>query len=490
VICNYHHLLDPGIREHFFRWLDREPDEVVAILDEAHNVESAAREHATRQLTERTLDGALEELEDTDDPRADGAANVVEAFRDALVSVYDDALSHADRRSVDDDWTDVPVANADRRDDLVLAFLDAYTGPGYDRDLERTRRLGAALEEEYERAYREGETDTRRECPTLAVASFVETYVTDTGEAFYPLVSVRREESTGDVYGRAERYACIPREITQPLFESLAGTVLMSATLRPFDVLGDALGLEDPVELAYGMTYPPENRRTYAVDTPPLFSSEREDPATQAAVEGALRHAIEYTPGNVLCFFPSYAEAERYHDRLGDADGERLLDEPGVAVQELKERFTASEDATLFTSTWGTLAEGVSFDGDEARAVVVVGVPYPYLDDRLQAVEDAYDAIHGEGTGWRYAVEIPTVRKTRQAIGRVVRSPADVGARILIDRRYTTADMGEYGVRETFPPEEREELVDVDPEKLPFALRNFFDDHAMYDGDPPAPPRR
>nr|WP_275542348.1 helicase C-terminal domain-containing protein [Halorubrum halodurans] len=28
---------------------------------------------------------------------------------------------------------------------------------------------------------------------------------------------------------------------------------------------------------------------------------------------------------------------------------------------------------------WGTLAEGVSFDGDDARTVVVVGVPYPHL---------------------------------------------------------------------------------------------------------------
>jgi DNA excision repair protein ERCC-2 len=192
----------------------------------------------------------------------------------------------------------------------------------------------------------------------------------------------------------------------------------------------------------------------------------------------------------VLCFFPSYAEAERYYHRLGDAGGSQFLDEPGVAVQDLKEEFTASEDASLFTSMWGTLAEGVSFDGDDARTVVVVGVPYPYLDERLRAVEDAYDAIHGEGTGWRYAVEIPTVRKTRQAIGRVVRSPGDVGARILLDRRYTKRDMGEYGVRETFPPEEREELVDVDPQKLPFALRNFFEEHAMYDGDPPAPPQQ
>jgi DNA excision repair protein ERCC-2 len=486
VICNYHHLLDPMIREQFFRWLDCDPDDVIAVFDEAHNVEAAARDHATRQLTEPTLDAALRELDETDDPRVEGARNVIGAFRDALVRVYDDALDAGERRGVDENWTDVAVANPDGRDDLFVTFLDRYTGPGYERDLERARLLGQAVDEEYEEAYRTGETNTRRECQTLIAATFIAEYVTASDESYFPVVSVRRDD-TGDIYGRAERYACIPRTVTRGLFESVAATVLMSATLRPFDVLENVLGLEDPVELAYGMTYPEEHRRTFAVDTPPLFSSERENPATQATIESALRATVEFTPGNTLLFFPSYAEAERYHDRLSGLDATRYRDEPGESVQTLKERFTDDENGALFTSMWGTLAEGVSFDGDDARSVAVVGVPYPYLDDRLRAVEDAYDAAYEEGDGWRYAVEIPTVRKTRQAMGRIIRSPSDVGARVLLDRRYTTADMGEYGVRDTFPDSERGELVDVDPEKLQFALLNFFTDHDAYDGAPPSP---
>ncbi|MBO4249598.1 ATP-dependent DNA helicase, partial [Halomicrobium sp. IBSBa] len=130
------------------------------------------------------------------------------------------------------------------------------------------------------------------------------------------------------------------------------------------------------------------------------------------------------------------------------------------------------------TSLWGTLGEGVSYDGDDARTVVVVGVPYPHLDDRMDAVQDAYDTTFGDGeddAGWRYAVEIPTVRKTRQALGRVVRSPDDFGARILLDKRYTEAaemEMHDYAVRGTFPPEERREMVDIGPEKLKFAMLN------------------
>ena len=126
--------------------------------------------------------------------------------------------------------------------------------------------------------------------------------------------------------------------------------------------------------------------------------------------------------------------------------------------------------------------------------MVVIGVPYPHLDDCMEAVQRAYEATFGDGTdgdaGWRYAVEIPTVRKTRQALGRVVRSPDDFGARILLDARYTERaeiEMSEYAVRGAFPPEERAEMIDVDPEKLQFGLLNFYGDLDAYDGTPPTP---
>jgi DNA excision repair protein ERCC-2 len=47
--------------------------------------------------------------------------------------------------------------------------------------------------------------------------------------------------------------------------------------------------------------------------------------------------------------------------------------------------------------------------------------------------------------------------------------------------------MGRYGVRGSFPTEERTEFVDVAPEKAKFAMLNFFTDHDAYDGDPPRP---
>ena len=493
VVCNYHHLLDPNIREQFFRWLGRDPTDVITVFDEAHNVEDAARRHATRTLAEPTLDSALDELEADDDPRSEGAFNVLAAFRRALAGTYEDALGGGEMERVGEHWQDVPVANETGRDDLTLSFLETYTGRGIDRDLRDARELGVELDEAYEEAYRNGETSTRTECQTLQAATFLETWMDEGADlGRYPVVSIRRDQGTDRVYGRAELYACMPREVAGALFDEVYASVLMSATLRPFDVVTDVLGLDDPVTLSYGIEFPASNRRTYAVDTPALFASERDDPETQAVIEDVIRNAIRVTPGNTLVFFPSYFEAERYYDRVTDLDATLFLDEPATSAEEIRSRFVEHDHAALFTSMWGTLAEGVSFDGDAARTVLVVGVPYPHLDDRMAAVQEAYDAVYGSrghDAGWEYAVEIPTIRKTRQAIGRVIRSPSEFGVRALIDTRYTAAsvaEMGKYSVRATFPPEERDELIDVEPTKLPFGMLNFYADHDAYDGEPPS----
>jgi DNA excision repair protein ERCC-2 len=493
VVCNYHHLLDPLIREQFFRWLGREPSEVITVFDEAHNVESAARDHATRTLTENTLSAALSELEDVDDSRAVSAENVLRAFSDALCETYEEALAFGEREQVGENWYDLSIANDDRRDDLTMRFLDAYEGRGISTEVELALQLGKRLDEEYEEAYKQGETTSRKECQTLQAAAFVSAWMDEGGDlGQHPMCSVRRDGGSDEIYGRAELYTCIPREVTQELFDQVSATVLMSATLRPFDVTQDVLGLEDPVTMAYGLAYPEENRRTLTVDVPPLFSSERSNPETQELVAETLADVLRFTPGNTLVFFPSYAEAERYYERLRGRAGETSLwlDGSDVDTEQARQRFVASDDGALFTSLWGTLSEGVSFDGDDARTVAVVGVPYPHLSERMEAVQAAYDrAYPGNEAGWRYGVEIPTIRKTRQALGRVIRSPDDFGVRLLLDRRYTreSRDMGRYGVRGSFPTEERTEFVDVGPSKAKFAILNFFTDHDAYTGDPPRP---
>jgi DNA excision repair protein ERCC-2 len=47
--------------------------------------------------------------------------------------------------------------------------------------------------------------------------------------------------------------------------------------------------------------------------------------------------------------------------------------------------------------------------------------------------------------------------------------------------------MGKYSVRDTFPAEERTEMLDVAAEKLKFAMLNFYTDNDAWTDEPPTP---
>jgi DNA excision repair protein ERCC-2 len=248
-------------------------------------------------------------------------------------------------------------------------------------------------------------------------------------------------------------------------------------------MIRQTLGIErETCELSYGLTFPAERRLTIAGAILPQFARNRDEPGNAESIRNVLRDAIESSPGNVVIFFQSSAEARRYY-RMFEKEASCFLDEAGVSSQEVRQAFFRVGEnggkGVLFTYLWGTLSEGVDFRDDRSRVAIVVGVGYPALNDRLHAVESAYDHEFGFGTGWEYAVQVPTIRKIRQAMGRVVRSPSDYGVRILLDGRYLTDSVRrwpKYSVYRYFPEEERTEIVDVEPEKVKYSLLNFFQD--------------
>jgi DNA excision repair protein ERCC-2 len=70
---------------------------------------------------------------------------------------------------------------------------------------------------------------------------------------------------------------------------------------------------------------------------------------------------------------------------------------------------------------------------------------------------------------------VPAVRKSRQALGRVIRGPEEVGVRLLFDERYLpTAPRSVNGL---LGEAEREEFSAVSPDMLDLALGRFWGEH-------------
>ncbi len=484
LICNYHHFLDENIRANLLSWLDKGLNDIIAIFDEAHNIESAARAHSSLTLTELTINRALDEVEANKDAPSKDIEKFLSVLLETLKTTYNARFKFGERERVGKDWYDLRIADPEERRDMFRSkLLKALAEAGIkkpDETIESLRSFGLTIDAFYEKQFNEGKSPVKKLSSALIASVFLSNYFKlSNDKGYYPILGVRRLNS--EIYGRVELFSCIPKNVTAPLFNSLYSAILMSATLKPFETIKTTLGIaRETSELSFGLSFPREKRLTIAVNVPPLFAKDRDNSETKEAVTKVLNDIIEQSGGNVLVFFPSYHEAVQYKNRL-KCNVPVFLDEAGVSAHSIREEFFRigenGRKAVLVSYMWGTLTEGVDYKNGRGRTVVIVGVGYPALSDRTRAVEYAYEAEFGHG--WDYAIEIPTIRKVRQALGRVVRSPEDYGARVLLDARYSSTSekrLGKYSVYNIFPENERAEIVDVAPERVKYSLMNFFND--------------
>lgn len=494
IICNFNHVLNNDIFNLLLGWLEKEPNEVIVILDEAHNIEASARSHSSDSITEHTLEKAMKELEFefTD------AYLLFRVFFNVLKEFYASTLKFGDRERIGNHWIDIRISDPKKRDDKLLAkFLNQAKKEGFGEKnkillfLTDISKFGESIENKNHDDYKKGVSGILKRSSVRLVADFLSKYIILSNNLeYYPILNIKRDMVKNEVYGRIELSTCIPKNITEQLFNSVYSAILMSATLRPFDMMKSVLGINRPtIELAYKTTFSIENRLTATIQIPPLIANNRSDPAIMATIESVLLDIIEYSIGNVIIFFQSSAESKRYFNKLKlkisklEESIPLFLDETGVSSQQIREDFFKigenSKKAVLLSYLWGTLSEGVDYRDGRGRTVVIVGIGYPALNDRMKAIEFAYNHTFGAGTGWEYAVLIPTIRKIRQAMGRVVRSPHDYGARILMDSRFSeerAPKLKKHSVYNIFPDDEKEEFIDVENNKLKYALSNFYNE--------------
>lgn len=494
IICNYHHLLDADIQARLLAWMGCTLSDVILIFDEAHNLEAQARSHSSRTLSERTVERSIMEAATIKSDLKDDIEYFLMLLHRTIEVAYQSKFGFGDAGRLTHMWTDITIRDPYGKDDLLSQkLLSELKKKGIDifDVLGESIDIGLDIDEAYRKEYKDGKSETRRSSSLLDVGMFMLFYIKNSSDVnYYPVLNVRRSRD-GEVFGRIELFNCIPTDVTKPIMDGAYSVVLMSATLKPFDMVRSTLGIvRDTVEISFGTTFPPERRRTLAVDVPPQFAKKRHLPDMVKALTQLLEDVVNGSDGNVLIFFPSAAEAERYN-KLIKVDVPVFLDEAGVPSQNTKSEFFRHGDeggkAVLISYLWGTLTEGVDYKFDRCRTVAIVGIGFPSLNDRMEAIQNAYDTMFGPGKGWDYSVLYPTIRRIRQANGRVVRSPEDYGIRILIDRRYTqdsAKDMKRYSIYMQFPEDERREFHDIKPDKVKYSMMNFFTDIKRIDGMP------
>jgi len=522
VIGNYNHLFDPQTRRLTEHLLD---ERTFVVVDEAHRLEERVRDLLSDRVGRHTLARARNDLRQLLTTAKQSESNR-QQVKDELKSyeVTIDAVEEAVEFLGDvSEWLDDRVAEylaneghdpnrprdlpeydheiplrdpeTDEPDDLTRwAEREGYTG-GLWRSLADIGTAVAAILED------DGERSAVCGAVGVTLQRWWErdhaTYFREIELEHAPKESGRAGAAWAESYTPAlVTYNCMPARALRETFAELGGGVLMSATLEPLDVFREVTGLDrleagagdaearPVVERRYDLRFPRENRASFTVDATPFTARNRGDPTSEN--ENQTREQYRYvlrtiarSPGNVLVCMPNYREAAWAGDYLEDAVEKPVLVDESSSNEDtdaLKRRFFRGDGKVLVTSTRGTLTEGVDYDGDKLAACAVVGVPLVNVGSpRVRAVRRAYADAFGEDHAFEYALTVPAVRRARQAIGRVIRGPEEVGVRAFVGRRYVEG--ARHSVFEYLGPGEREEFTRMTPEFLGDQLDAFWSGH-------------
>ncbi len=522
VIGNYYHAFDPTTTAAFTgALLD---DSTFVVCDEAHMLEPRVRDLVSEGVTDRTLRDAETELSRVVQPitleregrQVEGGSETADAelvraeladtdvsfeelertreFISALREELDRRVrAHLDRnhRGWRSDLTaledaEIPLRDPETPERDELSEWADRAGYG-DVAWVRAEHVGAVVERVLNDA--EDEEKTRA---TPAVGRVLGEWYRRGHTDFFREIDLERtwdDTEPPDSWRRAYNarlslHNCVPSDAIGSRLAAFGGGILMSATLEPMEAFAEVTGLEyvrrekgrPVVERRYGLHFPGENRESFAVATPKFTYGNRgrpgEENRTRQVYADALTE-IATVPGNVLVGMPSYGEAEWAAAVLEERVEKPVLLDASSAdevTESLKDDFFAGDGKVLVTSLRGTLTEGVDYSGDRLAAAVICGVPIVNTSSpRTKALRRAYDDEFGDG--FAYALTVPAVRKARQAIGRVIRGPEEVGVRVFLDERYARDSWD--SVRAYLPPDEREEFQAVSPDMLDVGLERF-----------------
>ncbi|KAL5971959.1 hypothetical protein TSMEX_000350 [Taenia solium] len=434
--CPYNYLLDPVFRE----TVASEISGSVIIIDEAHNIEGAARAATSVTLLEREVLVASEDLKRylrllqatssvlTEDVEA--LINLLGAIHQVMLLTRPRLVAAGSFASSAQVWSDTEIEG-----------LLSTVGLGVDR-FETVRRSFSRLNNMIQKEVPANRdfSALQNESKSLSSATIrLFTYIFTMLKFMYravlmEVVNFERQppgedlEISGVSMNRwpnktrsakqtrlVERkslslnFWCLnPAVCMRSLAESAHSLILASGTLAPLEALAVELGIDFPVRLEAGHVVPRQRVLASCVARGPrgvrlCATFEHQNAFVfQDEVGHLLFEACQRVPGGVLCFFPSYSLLDKMIARwestglMGKlAKVKCVFTEPRSSEKfdDWMAKFHDTVDlmrssspggmtgAVALAVCRGKISEGLDFADNYARLVVAVGIPFPPVKD-------------------------------------------------------------------------------------------------------------
>ena len=438
ITCDYNYVFDP--RAYLKRFFLDSKGQYTFLIDEAHNLVDRAREMFSAVLYKSQIAG-LKRLVGKSQPDFNKKL-------DALNKYFTKLGKKVEKEGDGESWIN-PQLSTD-----LMALVHNFL-----REAEKILPQGSAL---------------------LYFDELREFYLQALGferisELFDEHYTTYAEKKGKEVYFRL--YCLDPSKNIHAALERGSAAVFFSATLSPLEYFRDLLGGEEGDSLVrLDSPFPAEHLHLLLADHIETTYKKRGD--TYGDVAESIAALVSQRQGNYLAFFPSYRYMHEVATLFADAhaDIETLVQETGMSERE-REAFLAvfdeeSSNTTVgFAVMGGIFGEGIDLVGERLVGAVVVGVGLPQICLERDLIKHYFD--ERDLSGFEYAYTYPGMNRVLQAAGRVIRTEADRGAILLVDRRF-----GQGRYRRLFPPSWNNVRPVRTPALIAESLADFWDnDH-------------
>jgi len=436
IILNYHHLFDRNIREQLYASLGIEPQDILLLIDEAHNCGDVVTSIESVTLEERDLAQASRELSGMRKRYrgADAVQHVLPRLSDFIRGLTNSAEA--------EDWFDPSIF------DRMVVRESLYKN--MDEIVDDLIVLAESIREKNLKAGEYRETAIER------LAEFLFRLSQSATDPAY--LTVYRKEVEGITL---EVRSIDPSVSLQELCSAHACCILISGTLSPVDSYSRYYFGNTVVKtLALPNAFPSENRIVCCANDITTAFSMRQNNENSARIGDYIK-AFCRLKGNIAVYFPSYQILEMYANlTVPHIRGRKVFIEPrdavdaGSALSTFLALPARGESGVLFAVCGGKWSEGLDYRGEMLKGAMVIGLPLaPFNRVRKMMIEYFRHRFGEEGEFLCYT--LPAVNRSLQALGRVLRTPEDRGVLVLAEKRFL-----EKGVRNALPAWIREEMIE------------------------------
>ncbi|KAH7343463.1 hypothetical protein B0J17DRAFT_176935 [Rhizoctonia solani] len=484
IIYSFHYLLDPKVAEQVSKELSKDS---IVVFDEAHNIDNVCIESLSIDLTRPMLEAAARSVtrlgEKIDEIKATDASRLQEEYErlvEGLQETENDRAEDAIMANpvLPDDLLSEAVPGNIRKAEHFIAFLKrlveylktrmrvlhvvAETPLSFLQHLKDItyieRRPLRFCAERLQSLIRTLELTQIDEYSSLQKVANFATLVSTYEKGFLLILEPFEGENT-TVPNPIFHFTCLdPSLAIKPVFERFSSVVITSGTISPLDMYPKMLQFTPVVQETYPMTLTRNcflplviTRGSDQVAVSSRFEV-RNDPSVVRNFGSILIEYCKIVPDGVVAFFPSYLYMESivaaWHDMgiLSEVWKNKLIfvetpdaNETSVALENYRKACDNGRGAVLLSVARGKVSEGIDFDHNYGRAVIMFGIPYQYTESRilkarLEYLRDAYRIRESEFLGF------DAMRNAAQCVGRVLRGKTDWGLMIFADKRFARAD--------------------------------------------------